>query len=71
MEEMTKYRNRIERRYRTDLLKLKQGRRKDDHKKPSMFYWSDLWFIAPLILSGLAMVFLAGCTVIKRLIRGI
>lgn len=70
MDEMEKYREGIERRYRDRRSNRRGGRRKRDYKSPPMFYWSDLWLLLPLVLSGLCMLFLSGCTAVKRLLRG-
>lgn len=70
---MEKYRDRIERRYASRRRReryLDGGRRKEDYKSPPVFYWHDLWLLIPLVLSGLAMLFLTGCMAVKRLIKG-
>lgn len=72
-DEFDEYRERIERRYhirRSPDRYTDGGRRDDDYKSPPVFYWSDLWFIIPLVLSGLCMVFLTGCATIKRWTKG-
>lgn len=73
MDEMDEYRDGIEKRYhdRRSPERYKDGgRRKEDYKTPSMFYWHDLWFLVPLVLSGLAMLFLSGCAAVKRIVKG-
>lgn len=70
MDEMERYRERIERRYHSRRTNRVGGRRKQDGKMPSVFYWSDLWLLLPLVLSGLAMMFISGCMAVKRVFKG-
>lgn len=73
MDEMDEYRDSIEKRYhdrRSANRYIEGGRRKEDYKSPSVFCWGDLWLLIPLVLSGLCMLLLSGCTVIKKTLRG-
>lgn len=73
MDEMEKYRSKIERRYRrrrTGARFIEGGRRNDDYKSPPIFYWSDLFLILPLVVSGLCVLFLSGCVAIKKSLFG-
>lgn len=73
MDEIERYRERIERRYHNRRKRerhIEGGRRKIDYKSPPMFYWSDLWFLVPMTLGAIAMLFLSGCVAVKKLFRG-
>lgn len=73
MEEMEKYRAKIERRYRrrrTGGRYLEGGRRSDDYKSPPLFTWSTTIQFLTLIIGGIWLLFLAGCVSIKKSILG-
>lgn len=71
MDEIERYRAKIERRYRHRRTGNRiGGRRNDDYKSPRIFYWSDLFMIVPLLLCGLLMLFLSGCVAIKKSLFG-
>lgn len=73
MDEMDRYRAKIDRRYRrrrTNARYGEGGRRNDDYKSPPIFYWADLWLIVPMLVGGLCVLFLSGCVAIKKSILG-
>lgn len=73
MDEIEKYRERIERRcsHRRRRGRYQEGgRRGEDYKNPPMFKWVDVWFLIILVISGVIMLLLNGCTFIKKTFRG-
>ena len=73
MDEMDKYRERVERRYHNRRKReryVEGGRRKVDYKSPPMFYWSDLWLLIPMVLGAALVLFMSGCALIKKTFRG-
>lgn len=73
MDEMEKYRLKIERRYRrrrTGARYLSGGRRGADYKSPPMFTWGTTIQFLTLIVGGALMLLLAGCMAIKKSLFG-
>lgn len=73
MDEMERYKAKIERRYRrrrSGERYLQGGRRNEDYKSPPLFTWETTVQFLFLIVGGIWLLFLAGCVSIKKSILG-
>lgn len=73
MDELKKYKERIEKRYNNRRNKTRyknDGRRREDYHSPRFWTWDFIVMLGTLIFGGLAMLLLGGCAYIKKTILG-
>lgn len=71
MDEMERYRTRLQRKWDRRVTKRNSGgRRVSDYKPPRFWTWDFLVALATLLVGGLCMLILGGCAYVKRTFLG-
>lgn len=71
MDEMERYRTRLQRKWDRRVTRRDTGgRRVSDYKPPRFWTWGFVIQFFTVLIGGLVMLFLAGCAAIKKSLGG-
>lgn len=73
MDELKKYKERIEKRYNNRRNKTRyknDGRRREDYHSPRFWTWGFVMQLFTLVIGGLVMLFAGGCAAVKKSLGG-